>query len=288
MKRLIFILIATLAFAQNFTSLKQYSLKEGLSATRINDIVQDRYGFLWLATSNGLNRFNGYNFEVFTRENSGLQSDEINSLIIDANDCLWIASDEGIDRFDLNSGDFIAVDSVLIGIENITDIALHNENLLIISLDKLYRYRVDLQELTEIETNSLSKYRNAFIDSKGEIWISSSTGLVHLDTDYSLTQYDRQQGLSSANIFAVTEDITADIWIKSDAGIDIFDRSANRFLNSSNKTKLFATFPTDFANALLTDQNKSLWLASANDGLYQYDYSDNSFQKFHLDSKKEI
>src|ERR1035437_2610269 len=74
MRRLILILIALIVcsggFAQGlFTKkVKKYSLKDGLSFGIINSITQDNKGFMWFATGDGLNRFDGTNFKVFKFE----------------------------------------------------------------------------------------------------------------------------------------------------------------------------------------------------------------------------
>ena len=46
--------------------LDHYSTKDGLTSNSISDIIQDKFGFMWIATWNGLNRFDGYNFQNYT------------------------------------------------------------------------------------------------------------------------------------------------------------------------------------------------------------------------------
>lgn len=52
------------------TSYKTYSIENGLSSNQLNDIVQDGRGLFWIATKNGLSRFDGFNFINFSHENS--------------------------------------------------------------------------------------------------------------------------------------------------------------------------------------------------------------------------
>ena len=53
-------------FAQfNDTQFEQIGIEQGLSNQKVNDILQDKNGFLWIATDNGLNKYDGYNFKVY-------------------------------------------------------------------------------------------------------------------------------------------------------------------------------------------------------------------------------
>jgi len=85
------------------------STKEGLSQSRVGQIVQDNDGFMWFGTQYGLNRYDGYNFKVFvhdpTRENS-LSCTYVNSLLKDRDGALWVGCDNDVDRFDKMSETF--------------------------------------------------------------------------------------------------------------------------------------------------------------------------------------
>jgi ligand-binding sensor domain-containing protein len=62
------------------------TVADGLSDNNVNDIVQDKSGFIWIATLDGLNRFDGYRVDVFTHEannDASLCSDYINCLCVD-------------------------------------------------------------------------------------------------------------------------------------------------------------------------------------------------------------
>lgn len=69
---------------------EKLSIEEGLSNRFVHSIVQDTKGFMWFGTKNGLNRYDGYNFKVFTQKNSNIQSDFISEIIEDVDHNLWI------------------------------------------------------------------------------------------------------------------------------------------------------------------------------------------------------
>ena len=96
---LVFWLVFQLSNAQYF-HFKQYSLEEGLPQSEIAAITEDQYGYLWVGTNGGgLCRFNGKDFEVFTKKD-GLLDNIILGIIHDRDYNLWIATPKGIQRYD--------------------------------------------------------------------------------------------------------------------------------------------------------------------------------------------
>jgi signal transduction histidine kinase/DNA-binding response OmpR family regulator/ligand-binding sensor domain-containing protein len=90
------LLIAQTSFAQRF-SFKQYGPDEGLK-TAVNKLFQDRDGFLWVGTSNGLFRYDGDQFERFgTAE--GLPASAIRDVHHSQDGTLWIVTSGGLARF---------------------------------------------------------------------------------------------------------------------------------------------------------------------------------------------
>jgi ligand-binding sensor domain-containing protein len=89
------------------------SLDKGLSDPRVNDIVQDKYGFMWFATPNGLNRFDGYSIKTFFADASQkeLPANNILSLYSDSKGQLWIGTAAGPVLFDFRKQQFIHIDT---------------------------------------------------------------------------------------------------------------------------------------------------------------------------------
>jgi len=85
------------------------SVEDGLSQSTVFNMLQDRIGYLWFGTEDGLNKFDGYEFTIYRhRENvQGSISDNwISALYEDREGTLWVATRKGIDRFDRASGGF--------------------------------------------------------------------------------------------------------------------------------------------------------------------------------------
>ena len=85
--------------AQNF---ERFSNKEGFNQNTINAIEQDRYGYLWYGTPNGLIKYDGYEFKTYTTQsktNGNLSSNFISSLVKDEQGVLWIGTNLGVNIY---------------------------------------------------------------------------------------------------------------------------------------------------------------------------------------------
>ena len=102
MKRLIFALcLLTNAFvmaAHEHYVIQHYSIKDGLSQNTVMAILQDKQGFMWFGTWDGLNRFDGYTFEVFKAKNNDVEArvnNRVDLIYEDAEERIWWATYDG-------------------------------------------------------------------------------------------------------------------------------------------------------------------------------------------------
>lgn len=82
---------------------QQLTIEDGLSQGMIYDILQDRYGFMWFATKDGLNRYDGYTFNVLRhdpKDSNSLGNSLVLDLMEDHEGFLWVGTNSGLDVFD--------------------------------------------------------------------------------------------------------------------------------------------------------------------------------------------
>ena len=87
---------------------RHYSVEDGLSSTCVRALLQDKYGFIWAGTDEGLIRYDGNEFKNFKYNNKlprGLNQNYILSLY-ETNNLLWIGTDEGIYYYDFKNDSF--------------------------------------------------------------------------------------------------------------------------------------------------------------------------------------
>lgn len=88
---------------------RSISVDKGLSQSTVFSIVQDTLGFMWMATQDGLNRFDGESFAVYRpvkEDKSSLQSNYIRSIYLDHKGLLWVGGNQGISVYNYASNNF--------------------------------------------------------------------------------------------------------------------------------------------------------------------------------------
>lgn len=84
------------------------SLDEGLSQTTVHCLLQDRFGFLWIGTGNGLNRYDGYEMRVYyhrPEDSLSLSDSQVRRLLEDPAGRLWVGTEHGLNRLVLIPGE---------------------------------------------------------------------------------------------------------------------------------------------------------------------------------------
>ena len=104
LKLLLFVFFAVWTISSAKTiHVKNLSLESGLSQSSVLCMLQDKQGFMWFGTEDGLNRYDGYNFTVFrhdSRDSLSISDNHINCLFEDNNGNIWIGTkDGGVNRF---------------------------------------------------------------------------------------------------------------------------------------------------------------------------------------------
>ena len=110
MRQMLLITAAVLVSLFGLGQAGQFMPSERFSSGLINDVCQDKYGYIWVATDYGLNKFDGYRFTQFIHhpdDSMTIQSNVVTSLLCDTDGHLWIGTSKGIDRYDYATGTFI-------------------------------------------------------------------------------------------------------------------------------------------------------------------------------------
>lgn len=91
---------------------KHLTINQGLSQNSVLCMWQDREGFVWIGTEDGLNRYDGYEFKHYKHDahnKKSISSSFINSIIEDATGNLWIATADGLNIYNKRKDEFIRI-----------------------------------------------------------------------------------------------------------------------------------------------------------------------------------
>ena len=104
----ILVFYATTARSQNL-EFDHLSLRQGLSQANVWDIHQDRFGFIWIATEDGLNTYDGYSFNVFRNDpldSASISNSNIHTMTEDNEGGLWIGTRSGLNFYSQSKKNF--------------------------------------------------------------------------------------------------------------------------------------------------------------------------------------
>ncbi|WP_289039973.1 two-component regulator propeller domain-containing protein [uncultured Zobellia sp.] len=110
-----FFLLFSIALSAQFNTLKfeNFETPEGLSSSTCSEIFQDKEGFLWFGTIDGLNRYNGYEFEIFRsvlNDSTSISNNRINTITEDKYGKLWVGTNNGLNVYNKETEKFTLID----------------------------------------------------------------------------------------------------------------------------------------------------------------------------------
>ncbi|HKQ91548.1 MAG TPA: two-component regulator propeller domain-containing protein [Blastocatellia bacterium] len=208
------------AFAQY--RFDHWTADNGLPQNSIHAIRQARDGYLWLATSDGLVRFDGVRFTVFNKSNSpGLASNRLTCLYEDREGDLWMGTDgAGVTR--LRRGVFTTYTTERGLPHNLIRGVTGDEagNLWVLSANRIMRWEEATGRFLPTDLNQAKfTFGAEAFGSLGGFWDVDRTSLYRFARGRP-TSWTRKDGLPSLNIHAVAEDRHGDVWAAtSDAGL---------------------------------------------------------------------
>ena len=103
------IILLQLFFGLAYSQTGVFISSERFSSALINDMCQDKYGYMWIATDYGLNRYDGYHFKTYFHQNgdsTSLGSNIVTSLYQDSQGRFWVGTRTGLYRYDYTSDTF--------------------------------------------------------------------------------------------------------------------------------------------------------------------------------------
>ncbi len=284
------------------------NVKDGLSNNKVNCLLQDRRGFLWIGTNDGLNRFDGKHFTIFRNRphnTATISGNRISDMLEDEDGLLWIAtSDGGLTKYDYRmpaSGQFtqykyIPGDSATIPVNIIN--ALVQDKAGYLWLASSGRSVIRFNKKTGVFTQPVKKGTKTalslFLDASGVLWVGrEGGGLLKIDTRTLAYQNDENYNnlyakLPHAAITSLYGDKQQNIWYGS------WDKIVYRFNNKLQKEESFKkeegndhSFNEDDARDFTEDGDGNLWIAGRYKGLHIYDLKKEIFYNYQHDPARE-
>ena len=259
----LFFLTASVSYAQ-YSNLKFENLdtSKGLSSSTCVDILQDQEGFLWFGTIDGINKYDGYDFEVYRNildDPTSLSNNRITVITEDNLGRLWIGTSNGLNVFDKNTEKFHKID--------------------------LYQKRNDGLNFHE-EINGL-----LYQKKKNILWVATKNGVTKLQLDNTQRNaYDKikfshfsnkandPSSIDSNDVTAAVEDKKGNVWLVTKGN------HLHKYIPSTNK---FIRFPIDFQGSqylshlpkqILIDKDGEFWIGNDISHLFLFNVEKGTFR----------
>ena len=243
--------------------IERISIEQGLSQSAVNMIYQDQKGFLWFGTQEGLNRYDGYHFNVYKSEPgnpNSLSNNWVSAMYEDAEGNMWVGTLGG-------------------GLNKLSD-------------QKTLYYQHDPSDSLSLSGDNITALCG---DSSGRIWIGTQDdGLSVLDPKTGkFTVFKHQSGkpnsLSDNRVYAVLIDRYQTLWVGTRNGLNRMDLSGDLQENFTvipvnandpralSDNRIFALFEDRFS--------RGIWIGTLRGGLNKWDRTKNEFVHFKNDPR---
>ena len=254
--------------------LEKWTTENGLPQNSINDILQTRDGYLWLATHGGLVRFDGARFVIFDRSIEGIKSQRIKALCEDSKGTLWAGTEEGM-LIRYRDGKFTTYKiEERFGGEEVFRIEEDDEsNLWITGRGVLIKF--DGKQFIHYKHEKFEPDIDSYPGGRRVSWYQDSSGLHCLikgrDETYSLPGQ-----LRKAKVIGVSLDRKGNLWIQL--------KGAGVVKLTNGQSRLYTTregLPrNDVAGLFLEDRASNLWFADNRSTLYRI--RNNKYELIHI------
>ena len=230
------------------------TIEDGLSQNSVQCIVQDQAGFIWLGTTEGLNKYDGRSFISYLYEPdnpNSLSENNIRALYLDHSGILWIGTGDGFNRLDPATMEFT-------------------------------RLLYDPDDPRSICDDSI---RCIHKDRQRVMWIGTEGGLSRFNPTSNrfenfIHQPDDPDSLSHNYVTSIYEDQIGTLWIGTlGGGLNILDRETGKFTRLKNDRKDPASLSDDAVHCVYQDRSGILWIGTEN-GLNQFKPDNKNFTRY--------
>ena len=287
-------LLSILQLTAQSHSVKKLGIEQGLSNNYVVSITQDKQGFLWFATEEGLNKFDGTRFITYYKNdlphnNQGITGNELNRVYADSKrPIIWIATQrDGLNAYNYDEQTFTAYQhnpenphSLITN--DVTDISPSTQNDDGLWVSTYYRGI----EYLNINNGQFTHYNKSTVPSlpSNQTWTVLDGGdnnlyIGHVGSgfsifslkDKSVKNFQNETGnptsLPGNDVFCIIKDANGNIWLGTNNGLALYNAANDNFITfRNNKNDKYATLCSRILSIRQLKDNR-LWIASELNGI---------------------
>ena len=276
-------------------------MKDGLAANRVYAVLQDQQGYIWLATENGLDRYDGYSFKTFAHDPSdpdSLSGNTVKAIYQDPKGNLWIGIwGGGLDEYDSATETFrhyrhIAGNTNSLISDKVWSVSGGpDETLLIGTYDagldvldpKSGQFRHYPASQNDISPSD-NRINAIFEDAQGTTWLATESGLDEIDLSGKIpTKRFRRSGSREANIiWSASQDNHKRIWLATQYGPTLYTPGDKKLPDTIPLNEPQSSLRKSNLRCAYVDSNGNAWFGSIDSGLYMVQHNSNAVKDFQL------
>ncbi len=235
-----------------------YDVDNGLSSSYITSVVQDREGYIWVATEDGLNRFDGHRFVTFRNipgDSTSLINNHIRRVYEDSRGHLWIATLTGLCIYDKET-------------------------------DRFHPLRVPHID----KEKEITQFYYLTEDHQGYIWACiSANGVVRISPETNECIYFNtlNSGICSDHINVIYEDRFGNLWFGSgQEGLSVYNPENGTFRTFRYHPDNRNGITSNVISSICEDMDGNVWIGSLTGGICIYSFATQSFRPFQENIRK--
>ena len=301
MKR--FILFSIFCFVQMLTcfsyanSGRLYTSND-LSSSLIRCIIQDKYGFIWVGTNYGLNRFDGYKFSTYLcnpADTTTIQDNDIVKLYPYSKEFLFVATNRGLYKYSYltNSFQHIVLEKKdeKIRVSSLIEDGKHN---LLIGTSGYGAYRLDMTtgkvtRLSRKSANSVDDFfAMLFFDDEGYLWQANHTKVLR-KYKYNGKSIKLVSVYEPKDLFGISKLYATDkkgFFVAHAGGIMRYDYASHSF--SRYDFDFSSHQGAGYISAVTLDKYGNLWLGTSGDGTFKIPHGSRKAYRVELNNQSFI
>lgn len=256
---------------------EEYTISDNISNQHVTCFAEDPMGYIWIGTSRGLNKYNGYTYKQYFKDEDNLQSisgNKINALLTDSHDRLWVATSEGIAYFD-NKG---LIHRVGIGIKEYPPVQIienKNGEIIINLCSHLCKYDSENNIFKVFYTyEQYNMYNRVHVDENNNLWIVSLHSINCLDYNSLkiIKSFKQDKYVNIFNSFLV-EGRLYDLHEKDN--LQIIDVNTKSYCPIPDVIKKHPVLSHSLITNIHPYKNNQILINTHKNGIYIYDYDKN-------------